>query len=147
MAEFLTVLGVTPALGRDFRHDDDRQGGDPRVVMVSDGSGAASSARIKVIGRPLRLNGVRTSSCAPVRFRVGPESRAAAALCAEPDQLAQRSPAVGHRTTARRRLIGGRQRGAAIAARLAREYLADNEGWTVRLVTLYDWLIPEARSR
>ena len=30
-----------------------------------------------------------------------------------------------------------------IAANLARQYPADNEGWTVRLVSFYDWIIPE----
>ena len=31
-----------------------------------------------------------------------------------------------------------------IAANLARQYPADNEGWSVRLRSFYDWLIPEA---
>jgi putative ABC transport system permease protein len=31
----------------------------------------------------------------------------------------------------------------AIAARLAQQYPEDNAGWSVRLVTFYDWLIPE----
>ena len=32
---------------------------------------------------------------------------------------------------------------AGIAAQLAQQYPDDNEGWSVRLVTFYDWLIPE----
>ena len=32
----------------------------------------------------------------------------------------------------------------AIAARLAQQYPKDNEGWSVRLVTFYDWLAPAA---
>ena len=33
---------------------------------------------------------------------------------------------------------------SAIAARLAQQYPADNEGWGVLLLSFYDWLIPES---
>src|SRR5215472_11135726 len=34
-AEMLSVLGITPAIGRDFRPDEDREGASP-VVIISD---------------------------------------------------------------------------------------------------------------
>ena len=55
-AKFFPVLGVTPALGRSFRPEEDRAGGD-QVVMISDALWQRRYARDRaVIGRTMTLD-------------------------------------------------------------------------------------------
>src|SRR5262249_60982153 len=71
-AEFFRMLGVTPALGRDFTAADDTPAG-WRVVLLSDGlrrrrlgGGPSVVGRaIGVTGQPLRLGGVVAPAVAP----------------------------------------------------------------------------------
>jgi putative ABC transport system permease protein len=56
-ADFLPALGVTPALGRNFRPDEDRPGGNTRVVILTDGFWRRSfGADPSVLGRIVPLN-------------------------------------------------------------------------------------------
>ena len=56
-ATFLPTLRVTPVLGRNFMDEEDRPGGNTRVVIVSDGFWKrALGSDPNVIGRTLSLN-------------------------------------------------------------------------------------------
>jgi putative ABC transport system permease protein len=144
-AEFLPALGITPALGRNFRPEENRQGGDLAVTMISDGLWRrAFGGDPAVIGTTVRLNDAPHTivGVLPPEFVWG-ETELLRPLA--PDPAASRSDhqisVIGLRKTtvtldeARAELTG-------IAARLAQQYPEDNEGWSVRLVSFYDWLIP-----
>src|SRR5688572_23366671 len=58
-ATFLPTLQIAPALGRNFRDDEDRPGGSTQVVIVSDGFWRrALGSDQNVVGRSLTLNGL-----------------------------------------------------------------------------------------
>ncbi len=68
---FFRVLGVRPALGRDFRPDEDRvQGRDAVVVLGHDFWVSQYSANPSVLGSRIRLNGIEFTviGVAPERF-------------------------------------------------------------------------------
>jgi putative ABC transport system permease protein len=55
--DFFRILGIEPALGRNFRADDDRPGAE-KVVLVSDGLWQRDFGGAKdIVGRVVRLNG------------------------------------------------------------------------------------------
>lgn len=55
--DYFTALGVEPALGRDFRAEEDRPGG-PRAVILSDALWhSAFGGDRQVLGRTVRVNG------------------------------------------------------------------------------------------
>ncbi|HYG64992.1 MAG TPA: ABC transporter permease, partial [Thermoanaerobaculia bacterium] len=56
-AELFQVLGTRPALGRVFQPGDDRQGGDP-VVVISHGLWQEMGGDASVIGRRVQLDGI-----------------------------------------------------------------------------------------
>ena len=73
-ATFLPTLQVTPALGRNFTAEEDRPGGNTRVVLISDGFWRrAFGADPSVIGRPITLNSSPTRSIGvlPPTFQLG----------------------------------------------------------------------------
>ena len=58
-ANYFRVLGVEPALGRDFRPDEDRVEGRDAVVILSHGFWAGQFGRNRsVLGSRIRLNGI-----------------------------------------------------------------------------------------
>src|SRR6185369_5955912 len=57
-ADFLPVLGVMPALGRNFRTEEDRPGGDTRVAILTQGLWKRHfAADPSILGRRISLNG------------------------------------------------------------------------------------------
>jgi putative ABC transport system permease protein len=145
-ADFLPTLGITPSLGRNFLADEDRVGGNTRVVILTDGFWRrAFGANPAIVGAIVQLNGTPYTivGVLPPQFQWGPDLEVLVPLA--PDPARSRSD---HRLLVIGRLKPGvsldeaRTELTAVAARLAQQYPADNEGWTVRLVTFYDWLIP-----
>lgn len=57
---FFRVLGVPPALGRDFRPDEDAEGRDAVVVLGHDFWVSQYGASASVIGSRVRLNGINS---------------------------------------------------------------------------------------
>jgi putative ABC transport system permease protein len=145
-ADFLPALGVTPALGRNFRPDEDRPGGDARVAIISDGLWRrAFAASPAVVGSGARINDVPHTivGVLPPTFEWN-ETDLLRPLAPDPARsrndhqisvIGLRKPGVSL-DEARAELTG-------IAARLAQQYPEDNGGWSVQLVPFYDWLIPE----
>jgi predicted permease len=57
-ADYLPALDARPALGRDFRPEEDRRSGGPRVVLLGDALWRRHfGADPAVLGRPLRVDG------------------------------------------------------------------------------------------
>ena len=145
-SDFLPLLGITPALGRNFSPEEDRPGG-PSVVLVTDGFWqrrfAASPAALR---QTIALNGTNYSviGVLPPSFDWGPNVDVLVPLA--PDPARNRGD---HRISVIGRLKDGvtieeaHADLARIAAALAVQFPDSNRGWTVRLASFYDWLIPE----
>ena len=150
-ATFLPTLKVTPVLGRNFAADEDRPGGNTRVVIMSHGLWRrAFGADPAIIGRTITLNSVPYAviGVLPANFRWGSNSDLLAPLA--PDPARNRGD---HRLSMIGRLADGVTMTQAttdletIAARLAQQYPESNKGWSVRVRSFYDWLIPESTRR
>ena len=150
--EYLTVLGVTPVLGRDFRSEDDVPNA-ARVVIISDGlwkrrfGGAADAVGGSMIlnGEPHEIIGVL-----PAGFR--PIVTASADLW-RPLRLNVTNPARGAvilRAVARvaeGQSIEHAQRDAsALAQRLAAEHPQFNEKTGFLLIPLHDRVVGDIRG-
>jgi putative ABC transport system permease protein len=148
--QFLSALEISPALGRNFRPEEDVPGGETRVTILTDGFWRrAYGADAGVLGSTLTVDGAPHAIIGVLPPHFQWESA--------PDLLLPLAPdASRHRGDRRLTVIGllnpgisvaeARAELAIIAANLASQYPADNEGWGVRLVTFYDWIVP-ARTR
>jgi putative ABC transport system permease protein len=147
-ATFLPTLKVTPQLGRNFLDEEDRPGGNTRVVLISDGFWRrALGADPGTIGRTISLNlqPYTIVGILPPAFRWGTNTDLLAPLAADPAR---------NRADHRLSVIGRVKPGASIeqarteletiAARLGQQYPESNKGWGVRVSSFYDWLVPEA---
>ena len=147
-ATFLETLRITPVLGRNFLPEEDRPGGNTRVVIVSDGFWRrALGSDQNAIGRSLTLNGLPYTviGVLPPTFRWGDDTDMLAPLA--PNPARNRGD---HRLAVIGRLADGvslqqaTSELEAIASRIAQQYPESNKGWTVRTLTFYNWLIPES---
>ena len=149
-ANFLSALGVAPALGRNFLPEEDRPGGNVRVVLLSHGlwqrrfGGEAS-----MLGKTLTINDnpFTVVGVLPASFTWG-RSELFAPLA--PDPARGRAD---HRLTVIGRLKPGvaLERALAdlntIAQQLARQFPESNKGWSVTGQKFYDWIVPEQSRR
>ena len=146
-ATFLPTLKVTPALGRNFRDEEDRPGGNTRVVLLSDGLWRrAFGGDPAAIGRTITLNSQPFTiiGVLPASFRWGDTTDMLAPLA--PDPARNRAD---HRLLVIGRIAGGdsidraRTELETIASRLEQQYPESNKGWGIVVTSFYDWLVPE----
>jgi putative ABC transport system permease protein len=146
-ATFLPTLKVTPALGRNFLDEEDRPGGNTRVVLLSDGLWRrAFGADPAAVGRTITLNSQPYTivGVLPASFRWGDNTDMLAPLA--PDPARNRAD---HRLSVIGRVKSGTTIDHAttqletIAAQLGQQYPESNKGWGVRVRSFYDWLVPE----
>jgi putative ABC transport system permease protein len=150
-ATFLPTLRVTPAMGRNFMDEEDRPGGNTRVVIISDGFWRrALGSDPQVVGRTLTLNSQPYSiiGVLPASFQWSGDAEMLSPLAPDPNR---------NRADHRLAVIGRLADGAtlqqatseltAMADRMGQQYPESNKGWGVRLVSFYDWLIPESTRR
>lgn len=145
-ADFLPVLGVSPALGRNFREEEDRPGGNTRLTIVSDRFWHRQfGGDPLILGRTLKLNGTDYAvvGILPASFSWGTNLDLLVPLA--PDPARSRGD---HRLTVIGRLKPdatvdqAQTELATIAAALGQQFPDSNRGWTVRLATFYDWIVP-----
>ena len=150
-ATFLTALDVAPVTGRNFSVEEDRPGGNIRVAILSDAFWKrAFGGDPKMIGRAITLNSQPHTvvGILPAGFQWGTNSDVLVPLA--PDPARNRAD---HRLSVIGRLAEGVSFEQAtselktIAAGLATQYPASNEGWTVRTLSFYDWLVPDSTRR
>ena len=148
-ADFLPLLGTTPLLGRNFRPDEDRPGGHTNVVITTysfwqrrlGANPASLGTTLTLDGRPYDIIGVL-----PPSFLWG-DNRADLLVPLAPDPARARGD---HRLLVIGRLAPGitldqaRTEMNGIAARIAKQFPQSNGGWSVRISSFYDWLIPQA---
>ena len=144
--DFLPALGFQPALGRNFQAHEMRPGGDLNVTIISDRLWRRDfGADPDVIGASVRINGAPHTivGVLPAQFALDNAEllrpRVLDANRSRSDHQLNVIGLLGPNVT----LEQARAELTAIAAQLAEDYPADNEGWTVRLVTFDDWLVPE----
>jgi len=146
-ATFLPALKVTPVLGRNFLAEEDRPGGNARVVLISNGFWQrAFGANPNAVGQTISLNSQPYTiiGVLPASFRWGDNTDMLAPLA--PDPARNRAD---HRLSVIGRVSNGvsidqaRTELETIAARLAQQYPESNKGWGVLMSSFYDWLIPE----
>ena len=150
-ATFLPTLRITPALGRNFLDEEDRPGGNTRVVILGDGFWRrAFGADPSVIGRTITLNSQPYTivGVLPASFAWGANTEMLAPLAPDPAR---------NRADHRLLVIGRIKAGATvqratteletIAARLQQQFPESNKGWSIVVRTFYDWLIPETTRR
>lgn len=148
MADYLTTLGVKPVIGRAFSAEDDRPNGPP-VALISYAFWQRHFAgNAGVIGQPLNLDG-RSYSIAGV-MPPGFDLPGAAEIWT-PFQVNIDSLSLTERTVRRGDIIARLRPGVdlkqadtelkAIARQLEQEYPEFQRGWTVRLVSLRQYLL------
>jgi len=140
-----SMLGVAPALGRDFTAGDDRAGA-PAVVMLSDELWRRRyNANPEIIGRALVVNGRPHVVVGVLPPRVRFPFQQVAWVPLEPlavDLPRQaRDLEVFARIAPGRTLAQARESLSGVAARLAGQY-AENAGWSVRVNPLTEYYMP-----
>ena len=149
-AEFLPVLGVLPAIGRNFTADEDRPGGNVRAAILTDGFWLRRFGSDRsIVGQTIPLDGANylVVGILPPSFQWGTTDLL---VPLAPNPNGDRDD---HRLTAIGRLRDGATIGqahselAAIATALGEQYPESNKEWSVRLATFYDWLVPESARR
>jgi putative ABC transport system permease protein len=150
-ATFLPTLQVTPILGRNFLDEEDRPGGNTRVVILGHGFWQrAFGGDPAAVGKTMTLNTQPYTivGVLPASFRWGATTDILAPLA--PDPARNRAD---HRLTVIARLADGvslqqaTSELEAMAARMGVQYPESNKGWGVRLLSFYDWLVPESTRR
>jgi putative ABC transport system permease protein len=150
-ASFLSMLQVTPVLGRNFLDEEDRPGGNARVVILDQGFWQrAFGGDPGAVGKTMTLNAQSYTivGVLPASFRWGDTTDALVPLA--PDPARHRAD---HRLSVIARLADGvslRQATSeleAMAARMGVQYPESNTGWGVRVLSFYDWLVPESTRR
>jgi len=140
-----SLLGVKPAMGRDFLPEEDQPHG-RRAAIISHGLWERRFGRDpNLIGQALALDGVShiVVGVAPSGFDFPQGTEIWAPLAADParEQRGNRELAVIGRMKPGVTLQEARTELTTIAQRLERQYPEANSDWGVRLETLYDSII------
>ena len=146
-ATFLPTLKISPVIGRNFLDEEDRPGGNTRVVLLGDGFWRrAFGGDPGAVGRTITLNSQPYTivGVLPASFRWGASADMLAPLAPDPAR---------NRADHRLSVIGRVKNGVtidqatieleAIAAGLGQHYPESNKGWGVVVRSFYDWLVPE----
>jgi putative ABC transport system permease protein len=151
--DFLTVLGTSPLIGRNFLPEEDKPGGNNRVVILTYGSWQKRFAGDpEAVGKTLTINDTPFTviGVLPQSFAWGTSSNLEMLLPLAPDPQRARGD---HRLLVIGKLKDGMTQEQAladmngIAAQLAEQFPDSNAGWSVSAQSFYDWLIPEEIRR
>jgi predicted permease len=154
--EIFAVLGATPLAGRTFVPDDGKQGAAPVVILSENLWRSHFGADPKIVGQAISLDkkSFTVIGIMPAGFRSPALRRNQdiwVPLVDDPLFTTWMTRRGGHWL----RIIGRLKPGVGIAqaqagmeaigARLAKEYPADNEGWTVRVSPLQSALVGDVK--
>jgi putative ABC transport system permease protein len=150
-ADFLPVLGVTPALGRNFLPEEDRPGGNTRVALVTHGFWQRRFGGDRaIVGKTLTIsdNTFTVVGVLPESFNWGVRNELFTPLAPDP---------ASNRGNHNLQVIGRLKPGVTweharadlntIARQLAQQYPESNNGWSVTGQKFYDWIVPEQSRR
>jgi len=145
-ANLFNLIGASPQMGRTFSETDDRQGGEPVVVISDDLWNRRYGRDSTILGRVIQIN-TRPHTVIgvmPPRFQF-PESEYLWIPLAQNSVNQQRA---ARNLVVFAKIRGGvtyeqaRQEADAIAAILAKTFPDTNGGWGAFLERVYDWAIP-----
>jgi putative ABC transport system permease protein len=148
---FLPTLGIAPLVGRNFEADEDRPGGNVRVALLTYPYWQRRFGGVAdIVGHTLMLNSqpYTVIGVLPERFNWNDSLEVVVPLA--PDPARNRGD---HRLSVIGRLAAGvtldqaTAELVAIASTLERQYPESNQGWTVRTLSFYDWIVPETTRR
>jgi putative ABC transport system permease protein len=150
-ADFFKVLGVAPALGRDFRAEDDRPGAAPTVILTHGLWIRRFGADPSLVGRTIALNRV-----AHTVIGVLPSSFTNPFASPEIFRPAQLNPVQPSRGNVTLQMIARLKRDvaferaqaemSAVGAALAAEHPATDKGTTIRLTRLHEEIVGDVRT-
>jgi len=145
-ANMFSLIGASPQLGRTFNEQDDRQGGDPVVIISDDLWNRRYGRDPGILGRVIQVN-TRAHTVVgvmPPRFQF-PENQylwVPLAQYAVNPQRAARNLTVFAKLRDGVTFAQAQQEAAAIGANLAKTFPDTNEGWGGFIEGIYDWAIP-----
>jgi putative ABC transport system permease protein len=145
--ELFSMLGVPPQLGRDFRADDDRQGGEPVVILSDDLWKRRYNSDRSIIGRAIQINSRPHTviGVMPPKFQF-PENQYLWLPLSEfvyaPSPRGNRGLMTFGRLKDGVSLEQARTDADAVAASLADAFADSNKGWGASVRTMRDWAIP-----
>ena len=145
-ASLFRIIGAVPALGRDFREDDDRPGAEPVVMLSDDVWRTRYASDPSVVGRAISVNGKAHTviGVMPPRFAF-PENHqlwVPIAPYGEATGREQRGMQVFAKMKPGVTIDQARADIASVAAGLARTY-PENEDWSAGARPLREWLLPD----
>jgi predicted permease len=154
-ANLFPMLGATPALGRNFLPEEEQVGRD-RVVVLSYGLWQRRFGGDQtLVGKAVRLNNESYTvvGIMPADFQSIGMRELWTPLVLDPAKEPWRADRANHNLSVFGRLKTGVTLAQAvtdmnaIAGRLEQQYPQLNAGWGVRLLTFYDWIVPQEVRR
>ena len=145
--DLFPLLGKSAQLGRIFTAEDDRQGGEPVVLLSDDLWRRRYNSDSSIVGRAVQVNSRPHTviGVMPPQFRF-PENQYLWVPLAQ-FAVSQERGARGLDAFARLRdgvtFEQARREADAVAANLATAFPSTNEGWGMRVRTLRDWALPD----
>jgi putative ABC transport system permease protein len=144
-AEYFRILGISPALGRDFRAEEDAAGGPGAVILGYNLWQTRYGGAPDIAGRTLRIEGRphTVAGVLPRGIRFPPDTELYTPLAIDPAQ----APRGRRFLTGVGRLKPGvaieqaRAEMDTIAARLASQYADTNAGWGVSLMDVREAIV------
>ena len=145
-AGLFDLLGTPPALGRNFRAEEDLPGAEPVVIISDDVWRRRYNADPQVIDKAIAINGVSHTiiGVMPPRFAFPENQRLWVTLAryGEKTTRAERSLQVFARLKPGVTIDQARADVDAVAKRLAETYPKENENWSAGARPLREWMLP-----
>jgi putative ABC transport system permease protein len=150
--ELFSLLGISPQLGRDFTAEDDRQGGEPVVIIGDDLWRRRYNADPSIVGRAILINARPHTviGVMPAHFNI-PENQYLWLPLSEfvfnPTNRAARGLLTFARLKDGVTLEQAQTEATAVTADLAATFPDSNRNWGAALWTMRDWAIPQDVER
>jgi putative ABC transport system permease protein len=145
--ELFPLLGISPQIGRTFNAEDDRQGGEPVVLISDDLWDRRYNRDPSIVGRAIQINSRPHTviGVMPVRFKF-PENEYLWLPLSEfgvTKLRGARALEVFARLKPGETIAQAQQSSDAVAATLAATFPDSNEGWGIHLLPMRDWALPD----
>jgi putative ABC transport system permease protein len=151
-AEFFSLLGVKPLLGRDFRAEEDRPGATPAVILSYGFWQRRFGNYTGILGEQLTLNNQSYTvvGITPADFQYGLEADVTVPIGLQAERFRRRGADPGTNVVARLKPNVSQQQGETdlnlVAARLEQQYPESNKGRRVRVTPLHESFVGNVRQ-
>jgi putative ABC transport system permease protein len=151
-AEFFSLLGVKPLLGRDFLAEEDRPGATPAVILSYGFWQRRFGDDPGILGKQLTLNNQSYTvvGITPANFQYGLEADVTVPFGLQAQRFSRRGADPGTDVVARLKPNVSQQQGETdlnlVAARLEQQYPESNKGRRVLLTPLHESFVGNVRQ-